>query len=348
MTARIFNPRPAVVDDPLYVGFSKRHLERCGEQMVRQMANYTPQALPPAEWARIEWYVRDVMARTMDPRHKDPISNAWTLARYVHWAHVLHGHPLEDRTLFAKRLIVAFTERALADRPHNYISSERARLFSIAKKVNPDEKPLPSRNRARVSNPPYTPAEISQLWTTARTLISPYGRRSICLIMALSAGAGLNPSDYLELRNRDIEDDGEGLIVNIPGCPQVARTTLPARRVPVTRDWEARLRELMADPGLDPDEFVTWPRVTDNRPNLQAITAGLGRHIPDRSRRPVINRLRTTWLVGHLQAGIPADVICHGAGYSTVESLARYMQYIESPDLATQTRLLRGDAPSGR
>lgn len=347
---RPHNWRPAPVGDPAYAGFSKRHTERWGAELVRQIATYEPQDMPAAEWEVIAWYVREVIALTMNPAHKDPVSNVHSISRYVHWAHLLNGRPLEHAAIFERTLIIAFTESALPGRRDEYVATERARLISIAKRVNRSEKPLPTKKRARVGNPPYASAEIDRFRNLAPAICSAYARRSVRLILALSTGAGLNPSDYINLRNRHIRIDaspGGGIIVDVQHSGQAARTSLRARRVALWADWESEVRDLMSEPGLDPDGFVVWEKVGD-RHALQALTQGLQRTFPNRGQRPRIDRLRTTWIVNHVRAGTPVPVLTVGGGFRDAESLARYMQFVEMPDEATQMRMLRGTPSSER
>jgi hypothetical protein len=56
----------------------------------------------------------------------------------------------------------------------------------------------------------------------------------------------------------------------------------------------------------------------------------------------VIHRLRTTWIIDHLRMGTPIDVIRDGAGLRSIESLDRYMRFLDPQPWDVQRELLRG------
>lgn len=52
-------------------------------------------------------------------------------------------------------------------------------------------------------------------------------------------------------------------------------------------------------------------------------------------------RLRTSWLCGHLLAGTPVHVLVDAAGIDTLEALGRYVPYLPDADRGQARRLLR-------
>ncbi|MFS3128100.1 hypothetical protein ACLM5J_06820 [Nocardioides sp. Bht2] len=331
--------------------FLATHTERLGGKMVRQIANYRPRDMAPADYAAIEFFVQGVIADTTDLRHKDPLAHVHAVASFVHWAHNLHGRPLEREAIFNVPLILNFTERVLSGKSAGYVSTYRSRLLGVAKAVNPRSVvSMPTRQRRGTNNPPYTDGDISRFLMHAAGFGRPYGRRSAQLVVALSAGAGLNPSDYVRLRNRHVSIDAvgpdSGITVHVPQGAGTARTSLKARRVMLLRQYEPTIRGLLSAPGLDPEAFVVWENVVASRENLQALTQGLKRTFEDARTRPVISRLRTTWIVRHLTWGTPTSVLLLASGLNSAESLHRYMDFVPEPDWDESRLWLRG--PHGK
>ncbi len=342
-------PRPlAPATERAYVALLERHGQRLGDDMVRQIANYTPTSLAPSDWATIAWYVKEVVSATADPKHKDPISHVNAVAQYVHYWHNLHGLPLDDsKALWTVPLVIAYTERALSDRPERYVANVRSRLMGVANKVNPRVVvSVPTKRRAVVGNAPYSQQELERFQFIFSTLDTVYKRRNCMLTLVLSAGAGLNPSDYVLLKNKHIIKDpdgpGTGFDIDVPAAWGQSRTSLNARRVPLLTQWETLMYELW-DGDIDPEEYVTWPNVHDTRTNLAALGNGIRNAIRQADQRPKIHRLRTTWTVHHLQQGTPMQVLRIASGLNSSESLYRYMQYLEQPDWSTTRRILRGE-----
>lgn len=51
---------------------------------------------------------------------------------------------------------------------------------------------------------PYTLAELGQLWTAARSQLSPARSRDARILLALDAGAGLSASEIAQVRAHDV------------------------------------------------------------------------------------------------------------------------------------------------
>jgi hypothetical protein len=111
------------------------------------------------------------------------------------------------------------------------------------------------------------------------------------------------------LRVRDVFDDGDdGIIVR----PSGYRGAGP-RDVPVLARWEDTLRAEIA--GLGPDDRVFLPgRPTDS---TSAVHNLLKETTPVAGFRPDTRRMRTTWIVGHIYAEIPATALAEAAGLSS-------------------------------
>jgi hypothetical protein len=346
-TGALGAPGSTTGSNALIEHLAAQHSERLGDKMVRQIDSYRPQDISERDFAAIESFVKDVVAQTADLRHKDPLAHVHAVTSYVHWAHNLHGRPLDAKAIFTAPLILHFTERVLVGKSDGYVSTYRSRLMRAGRDLGvPSMVPMPVRQRRSVNNPPYTDTEMARFQIAAASLGNAYRRRSTQLVVACSAGAGLNPTDYVRLRNRHITLNPHGLdtgvLIDVPESAGTSRTSLKPRKVLLLRRYEPLLFELMTAPGLDPDAFLIWPNVSKTRENLHSLTQNLLRSLSDPANRPAISRLRTTWIVQHLTWGTPTTVLLEASGLNSAESLHRYMDYVPKPDWDSTKELIRG------
>ncbi|MGO1542897.1 MAG: hypothetical protein ACTHXA_00995 [Gulosibacter sp.] len=65
----------------------------------------------------------------------------------------------------------------------------------------------------------------------------------------------------------------------------------------------------------------------------------------DPTRRPDAYRLRATWIVTHLIAQAPTDVLLPAAGLKEAHSLAYYLKFVPQPDEREVRERLHGPEP---
>jgi integrase len=184
--------------------------------------------------------------------------------------------------------------------------------------------PLPPSDPAA----PYDPKELVALRSWASTQSTLARRTNAEVLLALGAGAGLSAIEIGELRVEDIEIDSDGVVVRTHG----ART----RAIPVLRDWEDALVERQR--ALAPDKFAF-------RENHAAYYPNLITNFVDRSRvvgvRPQSQRLRSTWILRHLEAATPVDLLMQAAGVESLEALTRYVKFVSKRQETATRALLR-------
>lgn len=86
---------------------------------------------------------------------------------------------------------------------------------------------------------------------------------------------------------------------------------------------------------LTPDSF----NITEYRPRI--IQSFLTDH-PSRV-RPTPSRLRASWLVHHLDSGVPIQVLKELGGFTTYHTLVRYLDLTRPLNVADYTGLLIGE-----
>ncbi|MFK0402759.1 hypothetical protein ACIQTT_10545 [Microbacterium sp. NPDC090225] len=135
------------------------------------------------------------------------------------------------------------------------------------------------------------------------------GRR----IFALAVGAGLTPLEIQEVRYRDLH----GTHVTVQGEH--------ARVAPILHEWR---EELVLDG--DPDSYVVVPDALREGPHAKAVGEFLGMFPAP---RPVPRRLRSTYLVTILAAGISAQDFVAVTGREAAGALNQYRDFL--PDRST-------------
>jgi hypothetical protein len=175
---------------------------------------------------------------------------------------------------------------------------------------------------------PYLASEVIELRSWAAAQSNPDRRRNANALLALGLGAGLSGREIITVHSDDVRVGRRETEVRIRGAR--------ARSVVVLASWEAHLA--FAANATGATNLFRGGRSTDN-PNL--ITDFISR---SRGRVQLqARRMRTTWLVHHLNAGTPAVILVAAAGMKSLAALDRFMPYADTPSPESAARALRGD-----
>ncbi|MDQ2729790.1 MAG: hypothetical protein M3Y91_18470, partial [Actinomycetota bacterium] len=158
---------------------------------------------------------------------------------------------------------------------------------------------------------------------------TPTRRRDATTLLALGAGAGLAVEDIAEVTAGMVTIDDAGVLVAVPGRR--------ARLVPVLASWEAPLIQAAETVPIGRHLFGE-NRTTANKnfvSNFVDKSAGVGI-------KPSVQRLRATWIVGHLAARTPVVPLMTAAGVESLEALTRYLRFVPGTDAAEARQALRG------
>ena len=294
------------------------------------MTEFQPK-LPPADWARIEGFVRDAVAATKPKsalRTKDLLS---TCTAYVHWCWQTAGLPLEAPIVFSQDVIEEFALTLTSRYASGTAANRRTNLYTIARAVLGADhvparmNPLPKSEPQR----PFSAAELVMLrhWADGQT--TPGRRHDANVLIAVGAGAGLSAAELRELRVRDVTIDEEGVLLRV--------RSERARSVPVLFEWEERFPQFVTYIG-DPDGYLFRPSRTDSTRNVIANFVDSCSGVAPRAS---LQRLRATWLVHHLTAATPPEALLRAAGLDSLEALTRYVRYVPGLDESEFRQALR-------
>lgn len=231
------------------------------------------------------------------------------------WAKRVHGMT-DVAQVFTREHIEDFCTTALSTVSEKTRSDYRSRLRPIADSLNPHNAPEPTQVlRRKDVQGPYTAEEMAVI--RRAILVQPTDElvRQLCVCVGLGAGAGINSSDLKAIRTSDVHVEADGAVrVEIGGDK--------ARTLWVHRDWEdIAARGLQ---GRAPNALLLG-----EDPNRRNVTgrifqrAHLYGDVPELSQ----DRLRATWIVGHLNRATPFSVLCHAAGLSSTRALFDLLQF---------------------
>lgn len=296
---------------------------------------YTPRGVTADDWTKVRDFVVDALA---DFYRKD--SDSLTRRTLVHVAgivtriavqtHCIQGYPLTREMVFDHRQIEAFV--AGEDVTKRVKGAHRSYLVAIGQKLNPEwegDNGAP-RYGNKPASCPYTPQEIQSLifWSKGRP--TDYAKISVQVAIGLGLGAGLRPGEIATLKASDVLVTEHGVFV----YPRGYRGA-PTREVVVMREFEKLIAS--AVDGLPSDSFVAFPqRTSDSVDLITKYSLRYGNPIDVQFSLP---RLRATWVVMQMVAGIPDAVICSAAGMA---DLQHYKKYRPQLDESCFTGVFRG------
>jgi integrase len=245
------------------------------------------------------------------------------------WAWQSAGLPLEREVILARATIGRFTSVGLkqyTEAGRGNIRSQLLRTGEALLSARQTPKRLPPLGPSTPTSP-YSSSEVAALRSWAARQSTAARRANADVLLSLGLGAGLSASEIGFLRVSDIQADETGVIITVGGSRP--------RSVPVTKSWEKALIERTLN--IDPERWAFRERHTINYPNLISnFVARSG----ESAVLPQSQRMRATWLVGHLAGGTPVVPLMQASGVESLEALTRYLQFVPTHDPGCARRAL--------
>lgn len=301
--------------------------------MARQLtAPFTP-TIDPAYWARLREPTLQIVALAAATGPISAPELATAAARFLLWVWQTTGEePSTD--VFRRDVIERYIDSA---KRHTYTAAGantiRSRLLRIQEAVNPSgtsRRPLRPLG-ASPGSAPYSDAEIARLRSWAATQTTDRRRCDADVLLALGLGAGLYGAEIIRTTRADI-------IPTVDGVDVVVRGDAP-RIVPLIAEWAATLQQQVFDPD-DATPVFRPGRQAGLNANLITDLVSRG-HIADPS-TPGKNlqirarRMRSTWIVRHLEAGTATLPLLQAAGVANLQALDRFIIHAKRPERLDQ------------
>lgn len=200
-------------------------------------------------------------------------------------------------------------------------ATRRSLLRRTARRVttNAPWEPPPTRLHTAPRKRPYTDQEIEAF----RSLQQPteLAQHRLQALLVLGLGAGVTGVEYYSSTARDVWTDERGVtLLRVHGRRP--------RIVVVFDDWAEELHAVAARVGDGHLLGGTLPKAEASR--LWHIMGVI--HFPDWTGRLELERLRSTWLVRHLDQGTPLRALLPAAGLTTTAACTDLLPYVRVPD----------------
>jgi len=274
---------------------------------------YTP-AANPANWAQVEPFVQETLDKADGRTPYSRKELAAALGPLATWCWTTgRANPQADEALdldvIDMYLLVGLAHWTNASR-----NTIRSRLLRLAELLTPDQTPRPLRPLGSAhTSAPYTLKEQAGFLSWARTQGTELRRHNAARLLALGFGAGLTNEELIAAKVGDLQIDGDDVTLQVHGDRP--------RHVPILATWAPHLTNV----SRKPDEPVFLPGRAYRSANLTGL------FIMKSDNRPplIVRRMRSTWIIGHLNRGTPVLPLLRAAGLNTIEPLDRYLRHTE-------------------
>lgn len=282
----------------------------------RTMLTYCPKASRVAWRAVREFTLATALASR--PSTFDQTRRLLSMtARFHIWAWTTGVHSLTAETVYTQNRIDRYLDTELRTRSASHRWGTSRQLVSVGKALA--DRSLQTIRTPEFAGPsPFTTTDVASMHSWARSLSTEHSRQNASILLGLAGGAGLTSEEIIAARVGDIEVQDTKVFVHV--------RTGRRRRVPVRQAWAKVLMR-----GIDGRVAATEPlfigyRFPEYPPRL--IQQFLDKH-PAKV-RPTVSRLRTTWILHHLSAGVPVDALSEFAGFTSPVALVRYIAHMPS------------------
>lgn len=293
--------------------------------VLERIARYRPRTDRAEGWDELRPIVLGLAKLSDPPSAKNASATMSAITGYVLWAK-LKGIPLVVENLANYTVI----DWHLTDA--GYILSTEATYRSTLYRMVDAARPGGPAGARRPVLPPYTAAQRDQLLALEALQPTEASSLRVSALLRAGLGAGPTPTEMRYLRPEDVVRD-HGVVTLLVGRDDTRRSVpvLSSHAEPL---WElSRRAEELAMPYL-----VTGAGSPDNPSTLSDLTADVNGS--SQAPRILASRLRTTWLVTHLQARTPLDVLLPAAGDVSVARLADLFVHLDPRDPAAAASLL--------
>jgi hypothetical protein len=337
---------------PLVTGAHVVDTNKHYDPIAAVILEYCPNA-PRRLWTdEVQEFTRSAVS-DINPRNQSEAGKYLAAVAYLAiWITDVACLPLTRDVVFNGQTIDAYVAKALSDYTDIRRRLTRLRLLQVASELGQFDPARRDRPRQRLGPltrelgfAPYTAAEIIRFRNQGATRSTAHRRHNWMVVLALAAGCALSCTDILHLLTTDIELNDSHITIHVRG-PR-------ARSVICGSEWEADIRALLKSPlvgdhplVIDYDDARGPGDPSTGRPKIASsfIRSFIARSADDPSAQFSVERLRTTWIVRHLEAHTDPVALIAALGDKSFSGLTRLMSYVRVPDEAELIAMFRGEA----
>jgi hypothetical protein len=292
------------------IGHSYDHLPVDALPVDVAIDRYVPARI--ARWEEYRTIMTTVVKAAAPPSYEVAREMLFIGYAFIQWLVTIAAVPIDADRLFTERNLLRFVQQ-MPSKGKAFREGIQAKYLARLVKAHTGSRPKTGLPEGRKVANPYTRAQLASACSFANTRRTELQTRTLRTIVALGAGAGLSFIEMEAVRLRDLADDHVLVTVQRPRVVPL---------IPYWLDWIDR------DPNGEPDDHLVMP----GRPRLRKHGEKLRNFIKSVDDNPVdANRLRTTWVVSLIRAGIGAGEIRNMAGFKTFQALDNYIPFL--PDI---------------
>ncbi|WP_251449376.1 tyrosine-type recombinase/integrase [Microbacterium sp. Marseille-Q6648] len=282
----------------------------------------------------VQWdAVRDftlAAAVALRPTTYDSTRRLMTMsARFHAWLWATSGIELTVDRVYTQNNIDLYLQNQLGRRSKTHKWGVARQLVANGRALTDAElKGLPAPDlRLRA---PFTTPQIATMHSWANSLTTLKKRQNAWGLLGLAGGAGLRAEEIVDTTVGNIDAVNGRVFVNVPGPHP--------RRVPVRHAW-ARVLLRSIEGRNATDAVFRGPYIEEYPPRI--IQVFLTDH--PALVRPTPSRLRASWLIHHIDSGVPLPVLKEVGGFDSYHTLFRYLELARPLTASDFTGLLIGE-----
>ncbi len=305
---------------------------RPAESVSGTIDRFKPSDVPADIWEQIEPVVKDSVTKV---GFSDPVlarKSLSVVAQLAFWAYRV-GRPVDAAALFRPDLIDRFiTEGCTRLRPGTR-TNYRSQLWQVGAAVVGHKlfPPRPVSLRASDLMEPYAQREITDLVSWCQGLPADAMRRDSLALLAIGLGTGMRSEEVSRTLGTDVREEDGTVLVDVLGTGgRIDRV------VPVRHPWGSEVLKVAR-------ESATRPYFRPDRTKILRgdILGFIRRCEPDGPPKFCVQRLRVTWIVGHLSAGTHLAALEVAAGAAAVQ-LVKYLVFAEALSVSESRQAMVG------
>ncbi len=287
--------------------------------MTKYLLRYQPIAkmVDPDHWEKIREFTLAAAAEAAPLTSYEAKAIVGPLAQYVDW-HSTSGVPLDRAQMFTRANVDKFIKERTKHMVKGSRSNYRAVLRRVVEAFDEPQQPSGKPLALTASTPAerYSPAVELAHRAMARNQATRSRRENAELLLGLGYGVGLPTEEIAILHGIHVVEVPGGVEIHVPGRR--------ARVVPVLPEWESVI--LAAAHRVGEGMLFLPNREGYARNLLNKFVSDL-----DHGGAPRIStqRMRATWIVRMLNAGIRVNVIMAMAGVTDYYAIGRYVQFMD-------------------
>jgi hypothetical protein len=294
--------------DYYHHGYSDSHLS---DEVRVTLNNYVPRRTKKSEWLTIRELVRQAVAQSWPETPYETHVRLRIATDFVLWATNEAGMDA-DRDVFNSRHVDRYaTVRLTAKSATSRRQETRLRLIAAGALADAVVRSLLAGTTPVAQ--PYTASEVARYASWGAGLRQEWRRRNAAFILGLGLGAGLESREMKALRTADVEDGDDLMTIHVRGAN--------ARSVPVRQFEAGEIRTALAE--FETGEFLLTEHMRQAADMMAVMQVGRSHAAPNS------RRLRSTWIVSHLNSRSPLPEFLAAAGLTSTAPLLRYMPYVD-------------------